>query len=96
MKRKAQSETDIKRAVKEYLQWHGWFVFPVIQGLGAYRGISDLIALKAGETLFIEIKTPAGRLSAAQEVFQSDITAHDGVYIVVRGIEDIERVLHDV
>ncbi len=33
------TETDIRRQVQDYLRWRNWFVFYVLQGLGAYRGI---------------------------------------------------------
>jgi hypothetical protein len=43
-----QLEGQIKASVKDYLLRTGWHAFPVLQGLGAYKGISDLIAVKDG------------------------------------------------
>jgi len=84
------TESDIQRQIKEYLQWHGWFVVKIHQSLGSYRGIADLYALKNGRHVWIEVKTPTGRLSEDQKKFREDVLAHGGTYIVARAIEDVE------
>ncbi len=85
-------ESDIKKQVVPYLRLKGWFVFPVMQGALAYRGISDLIAIKQGRVLFIELKVAKGVLSDYQKKFQEDITIHGGEYLVIRSVEDLETV----
>jgi hypothetical protein len=89
----AAKESDIQAAIKEYLQWTGWFCVKIHQSLGSYRGIADLYALKDGVHLWIEVKTPKGRLSKYQEQFRDDVLAHGGTYIVARSVDDVERVL---
>ena len=84
------TESDIQAAIKEYLQWHGWFVVKIHQSLGSYKGIADLYALKDGRHVWIEVKTEKGRLSEYQEKFKRDVTAHGGRYIVARSVEDVE------
>ncbi len=83
------TETDIRRQVRDYLRIKGWFVFYVLQGLGAYRGIPDLIAVKNGRALFIELKTARGRQSDHQKKFQVDLEAAGGEYILCRGADDL-------
>ena len=83
------TETDIRRQVRDYLRYRGWFCFHVLQGLGAYRGISDIIAVKGGRVLFVELKTPRGRQSEYQKVFQADLEAAGGEYILCRGADDL-------
>ncbi len=85
------TETDIRRQVRDYLLIKGWFCFHILQGLGAYRGISDLIAVKGGRVLFVELKTARGRQSEYQKVFQADLEAAGGEYILCRGIEDLQK-----
>ncbi len=85
-------ESDIKKQVVPYLRLKGWFVFPIMQGALAYRGISDLIAIKQGRVLFVELKTAHGVLSDYQKKFQEDITTHGGEYLVIRSVEDLETV----
>ena len=94
--RKHNPETDIQNSVRDLLRADGWFVIRHQQGMGAHKGLSDLTALKDGETIYVEIKTPKGRLSEWQEIFKHDIEAHGGRYIVCRSIEDIYPVLTSI
>ena len=84
------TETDIRRQVTDYLQLRQYFCFYVLQGLGAYKGIPDLIAVKNGRVLFIELKTPRGRQSEYQRKFQADLEAHGGEYVLCRGVDDLQ------
>ena len=87
-----QTETEIRAAIKDYLQWTGWFVFYHLQGgIGVYPGLPDLEAVKDGQTVYIEVKTSTGRQRKDQIQFQADVEAHGGTYIVARGIEDVEH-----
>ena len=85
------TEADIRRQVRDYLHAKNWFVFHILQGLGAYRGISDLIAVKDGRVLFIELKTARGRQSQHQVKFQADIEAHGGEYVLCRGVDELQK-----
>jgi len=85
---KKQPETAIRKAVRDYLKVKGWFVLTILQGIGAHRGISDLIAVKNGVVAWIEIKTPTGRLSDYQEKFKFEMEAHGGIYVVMRSLDD--------
>ena len=85
------TETDIRRQVQDYLCIKGWFTYYNLQGLGAYRGIPDLIAVKSGRVLFIELKTARGRQSDHQKKFQADLEAAGGEYILCRGAEDLQE-----
>ena len=85
------SESDIRRQVRDYLRVKGWFVFHVLQGLGCYLGVTDLIAVKDGRVLFIELKTARGRQSQHQKKFQADLEAAGGEYVLCRGIKDLQE-----
>lgn len=85
------TEADIRRQVRDYLQIKGWFCFHVLQGLGAYRGISDLIAAKDGRVIFVELKTATGRQSEHQKRFEADLTSAGGEYVLCRSIEDLQE-----
>ena len=58
---KTQKETYIRRSITDALRLAGWAVFYIFQGLGSYKGISDLIAVRNGEVVFVEVKTETGR-----------------------------------
>ena len=87
-----QPESVILDQVRQYLRLRGWLVFRHQQGLGAHKGFPDLTALKDGVTLYVEIKTPRGRLSEHQERFQADCVAAGGRYLVARCLEDVMEV----
>ena len=88
----ATKESDIRKQIQDYLRWNGWFVFYHLQGgVGVYRGLPDLQAVKDGKTIYIEVKRPGGRQSEHQKRFQRDIEKHGGQYILAFGVEDVEH-----
>ena len=86
-----KSESDIRRQIQDYLRWTGWFVYYNLQGLGSYPGLSDLVAIKGGQVVHIEVKVPGGRQSEKQKKFQKDLEAAGGEYILARSVEDVEH-----
>lgn len=82
-------ESQIQRAIKDYLQYTGWFVFKIQQGALSYKGIADLCAVKNGRTLWIEVKKPKGKQSEYQVQFQADIEEHGGEYMIARSVDDV-------
>ena len=86
------SESDVKKLTRDYMQIKGWFIFPILQSMGCYEGISDYIAIKAGRTVYIETKSPAGKQRPGQIDFQADIEAHGGEYFLVDCYEDLQRI----
>ena len=91
----ATPETIIKKEIKDWLKLNRWFVFHLLAGLGGYAGISDLIAIKDGTVLFIEVKTKNGKMSPGQIKFQVDCCVNGGRYIIARGYEDIKKYIKE-
>jgi len=87
------TENDVKKQVKQYLSLKGYFHFHIMQGLGAYRGIPDIIAIKNNRVLFLEIKRPGGRQSDYQKQFQADIEEHGGEYYLVKSLDDLVKII---
>lgn len=88
------TEKDIRRVIRDYLRVKGWFVFHLLQGLGCYPGLTDLVAIKDGRVLFIELKRPGrGRQSDRQKKFQADIEMAGGTYILIDSLEGIMEVI---
>jgi len=87
------NEQDILSQIRDWLRIHGHFVVRIQQGLGAHKGISDLIAVGHGKTVFIEIKTDKGKLSEHQESFRDHVESGGGTYIVARCIEDVQELI---
>lgn len=86
------SEADVKQLTWDYMRIKGWFIFPILQGLGCYKGIADYIAIKAGRTVYIETKSPAGKQRPGQIAFQADIEAKGGEYFLVDCYEDLQKI----
>ena len=84
------TEKDIRRVCRDYLLVKGWFVFHLLQGLGCYPGLTDMVAIKDGRVLFIEYKKPGrSKQSTNQRIFQVNIERKGGEYILVRCLEDL-------
>ena len=84
-------ESEIRKAIQDYLRWTGWFVYYNLAGLGSYPGLSDLVAVRGGRVVHIEVKTPKGVQSEKQRRFQRKLEAAGGEYVLARGIEDVEH-----
>ena len=89
------TEADIKKLCRDYLQIKGWFIFPILQSMGCYLGISDFIAIKGSRTIYIETKSPRGKQSKEQEIFQQEIEMHGGEYWLIDCWEDILKMVND-
>lgn len=70
-------------------------------GFGGYRssvygmpGVADILGImpdKTGRFLAVEVKTPKGRQSAEQVLFQKRVELAGGVYILARSVEDVDK-----
>lgn len=89
--RKLTAEGMVVRDCKHVLAMCGWYTFRVHQSLGSEKGISDMIAIKAGRVLFIEYKSPDPRSkqSIRQKVFQDNIEASGGTYLLIRSADQL-------
>ncbi len=89
------SESDIKKLLTDRLWIDGWFIFPILQSMGCFPGITDFIAVKSGRVLFIETKSPAGKQRPDQIIFQNFVESHGGEYWLIDCYEDIVRMIDD-
>ncbi len=65
-----------------------------LRRLGIQPGIPDLIvALPAGRVVWVELKTPRGRVSKTQEEIHSRLSQAGHLVFVVRSFEDFRRLL---
>ena len=58
-------EKQIQSKIKKKLQGDGWLVIKLIKT--SHNGIPDLMALKDGKVIFIEVKQENGTLSKLQQ-----------------------------
>jgi hypothetical protein len=82
MTRRAQPEAQLQRSLVEHLRWctradvwfcaipnGGWrsaIEAAIMKALGVVAGAPDLLILRAGQPIFIELKAPGRKLSPAQ------------------------------
>lgn len=87
--KKLTPETALKRDVKRYLTFKRYFCFSILQGLGAYKGIPDIIACRNGQVLFIECKAPKGKQSPDQIEFEKRIKEAGSNYLLIKDINEL-------
>jgi hypothetical protein len=92
---KRQNEGKLKKKIKDYLSLNNWFVFHVQQGMYSYKGISDLVAIKNGQTVFIEVKFGRGKQTGNQKYFEAEVKSAGAKYIVVWSLGDLEFYLSE-
>ena len=83
------SETNIKHQVRDYLDIKGVFNFPLLQGIGAYKGLPDRVMHFKDNVVYLEIKKPKGKLSEYQEAFRLMCWRDCIEYLVIRSLDDI-------
>lgn len=59
-------EQAIQKKITDRLKKEGWTVVKLIKT--TMNGIPDLMALRNGETMFIEVKRPTGKVAPLQEL----------------------------
>jgi Holliday junction resolvase len=92
-------ETDIQSAICRYLTKRNHFYWRQnntgkMPGGGyssVMKGIPDIIVIKAGRFIGIEVKKEKGRLSPEQVEFSRECVRNGGEYVVARSIDDVER-----
>ncbi len=84
------TEKTIMQQIRYALNMYGWYVFRVPPSIYGEKGLCDLIAIKNGLTIFIEVKTFKDKQSDDQKIFESRIKNAGGIYILARSLEDVE------
>lgn len=57
----------------------------------ALKGVPDIILIKSGQFIGLEVKTDIGRLSPDQVEFARRSKEAGAIYHVVRSIDDVQR-----
>ena len=87
-------------ALKNYFFWRSNNIpvfgknnagFKTFRSLPKYtpRGIPDIIIIRKGEFIAVEVKRPKAKLRPEQAEFASKIVVHGGTYWVVHSLEEI-------
>ena len=60
----------------------------ILVGMGVHAGFADLMVICGGCVLFLELKSPKGKLSPAQEAFRDAVLAQGFGWVLVRSLDD--------
>lgn len=98
-------ERDIQLAICDYLALRRYFFWrantiPAPAKDGGFRampkygmtGVPDIIVVKDGRFIGLEVKRPGGKVSEAQAEFARACMRAGGRYEVVRSVDDVQRV----
>jgi hypothetical protein len=108
-RRRNRPEDIIQRAVFEHLAlrstpgvfafhpanggWRSRIEAAILKGLGVRAGVPDIIAVRDGRTYGLEVKTPGGRLSAAQRSAHAALRAAGATVATAWGLDDALKTL---
>lgn len=67
----------------------------ILVGMGVHAGFADLLILCEGRVLFLELKSPKGRLRPNQETFRDAVIAQGFGWALVRSLDDALGALAD-
>ena len=67
----------------------------ILVGMGVHTGFADLIVISGGRVLFLEVKSPSGRLRKSQQVFRDTVCAQGFGWTLVRSVDDALSALAD-
>lgn len=82
------SEQKLQTKIKQRLESHGWFVTKLMKT--STNGIPDLMCLRRGIAVFLEVKTESGVVSELQD-YMIDKLKRIGFHArVVRSVEDVD------
>lgn len=82
-------ESVIQRKIIIELEKYGWFVLKLIQT--NKNGIPDLLALRNGTSVFIEVKAEKNKPSALQQYRIGELKTQSFETIIAYNIKDVEK-----
>ena len=87
-------ETITKQQIKYYLNLRPKvFWFSLLQGLGSYKGLPDIMIFCGGKAYACEIKGKKGKQSDNQIKFQEDFERTGNKYILAKSVEDVANII---
>lgn len=67
------------------------------KAMGVIKGVSDLVLiLPMGRVIWIELKTPAGTQQPAQREFEAKVTQRGHTYLIIRSLEEFQKLVIEV
>ncbi len=108
-KRNKKEESDIQKAIQKYAMLKRWLVIRINSGhlsadsrvfrsyiianTNMSAGLADLLLIRDGVHLFLEVKKPKGRVSPAQKQFAQLCEKYGANYHIVKSLADAQDIL---
>jgi hypothetical protein len=100
-------EERLHRDIAQYLSLTldgGWFTTiplggggrlrgAILHGVGVKAGVPDILIVHNGRAVWLEIKSPKGRVSPEQYLCHQSLALARSSVAIVRSLEDVERAL---
>ena len=85
-----------KKLQKQIIKWcHDNHILAVKVDSTSTRGFPDLVTIDPhGQVIFVELKTPTGRLSDTQRFFQEKLIRQNANVRTIRTIEDFQNLFN--
>jgi len=87
-------EKDIQAAIKKRLEKSGWLVIKLIQT--SLNGIPDLLCIRDGESVFIEVKRPGGKVSPLQTYRIGQLKSKHIQVLIAFNTKDIDHLCQSI
>jgi hypothetical protein len=84
-------ESDLQSDIIDFAEMRGWWCQKIVSQ--SARGIQDLLAIRHGRHVFIEVKKPGEEPTVQQAKRARDMRAHGATVYAVDNIEDARRIL---
>ena len=85
-------ESQLQTQIKNRLTKHGWLVVKIISS--SMNGIPDLMCIRKGVVMFLEVKTDLGVVAPLQEYVMKVLNSNQIHSRVVRSVEDVDVYCH--
>jgi hypothetical protein len=85
-------ESQLQTQIKNRLSKHGWLVVKIISS--TMNGIPDLMCIRKGVVMFLEVKTEQGVVSPLQEYVMRVLNSNQVHSRVVKCLEDVDVYCH--
>jgi Holliday junction resolvase len=85
-------ESQLQTQIKNRLTKHGWLVVKIISS--SMNGIPDLMCIRKGVVMFLEVKTDVGVVAPLQEYVMKVLNSNQVHSRVVRSVEDVDVYCH--
>jgi Holliday junction resolvase len=85
-------ESQLQTQIKNRLTKHGWLVVKIITS--TMNGIPDLMCIRKGVVMFLEVKTEDGVVAPLQEYVMRVLSSNQVHSRVVRSVNDVDVYCH--